>query len=89
MIWKMVIHGKRIEEEESDDTNSVESYPDIASTGYSDLSTVDYNSPPGKLISDSDILSPGPSIPSPSVLALLEKLKRRRIENLFIKKVIE
>ena len=70
MIRNMVIPGERIadegESEDTDSTDSVESYPDIASTGYSDISNVDYNSRPVILTSDSDILSPGPSIPSPT-----------------------
>ena len=59
MIREMVIAGERIaeegESEDTDDTDGMESYPDIASTGYSDISTVGYNSPPGILTSDSDI----------------------------------
>ena len=62
MLKKMVIPGERIEEEESevtDDTDSVESYPTIASIGDIDRTV------PGMLTSDSDISSPGMS-PSPS-----------------------
>ena len=58
MIRKMVVEEEEEEEEseDTDDTDSVESYPDIVSTGYSDLSTLDYNSPPGILTSDSDLI---------------------------------
>ena len=75
MFRKMVILGERIaeegESEDTDDADSVESYPDIASTG--DISE------------SSDILSPGTSGIPP---ALMEKLKRRRLEKLFIKNVM-
>ena len=56
MIRKMVIPGERItevESEDSDDTDSVESYPAIVSIGYIDRTA------PGVLKSDSDISSPG------------------------------
>ena len=56
MIRKMVIPGERIaevESEDTDDTDSMESYPDIASIGDIDRTA------PGILTSDSDISSPG------------------------------
>ena len=56
MLKKMVIPGERIAEEESvdtDDTDSVDSNPDIASIGDIDRTA------PGILTSDSDISSPG------------------------------
>ena len=93
MIRKMVIPGERVaeegESEDADDTASVESYPDIASTEYSDLSIVDYNSPPGILTSDSDILSPGtpgPSIPSPAHTRSHGKAKKTKDREPFYKK---
>ena len=56
---KMVIPGERIavgkEPESTDDTDSLESYPDTASIGYPDISSPDI------LSSDSRMSSPGPS----------------------------
>ena len=92
LVAQMVIPGERIEEEEeeeesenTDDTDSVESYHDIASTGYSDLSTVDYNSLPGILTSDSDLLSPDPSIPSPVQSRSCGKSKKTKDREPFYK----
>ena len=65
MIRKMVILGERIaeegESEYTDDTDSVESYPDIASIGDIDRTA------PCVLTTDSDISSPG--IVSPGILS--------------------
>ena len=77
MLKKMIIPGERIAEEESEDTDdndSVESYPDIASIG--DIG----RTAPGMLTSDSDISSPGtpgPSIPSPRSHGKAKKTKDR------------
>ena len=86
MLKKMVIPGERIAEEEegSEDTDDT----DTASIG--DIGESSNMLP-------SDISSPGISSPDYGIplhlpiLALMEKLKRRRIENLFIKisKVVE
>ena len=79
MLRKMIIPGERIEDgeyEDTDDADSVESYPDIASIGYIGESS-DISSP------DTPDISPLPV----HTLALMEKLKRGRIENLF--KVME
>ena len=54
---KWLYLGERIAEEDTDDNDSMESYPGTASTEYSDISTVDYNALPP------DIETPGPSIP--------------------------
>ena len=65
MLRKMVIPGERIaevESEDTDDTDSVEPYPDIASIG--DIVESSDISSPGILSSDSGISSSGPSIPS-------------------------
>ena len=66
MLKKMVIPGEWIAEEESEDTHdtdSVESYPDIAYCilHIGELSDI---SSPGILSSDSGITSAGPTIPS-------------------------
>ena len=65
MLKKMVIPGERIaaeESEDTDDTYSVESYPDIAPIG--DIGESSDISSPGILSSDSAISSSGPRIPS-------------------------
>ena len=88
--WTQVIPAERIAEEEVsediDDTNSVESYPDNASIG--DIG----RTAPGILTFGSDTSSPG--TPGPSILAPVHtrsygKAKKRRIENIFINKVME
>ena len=65
MLRKMVIPGERIAEvefEDTDDTDIVEPYPDIASIG--DIGEISGISSPGILPSDSGISSSGPSISS-------------------------
>ena len=64
MLKKMVISGERIAEvepEDTDDTDSMGPYPDIASIG--DIGESSDISSPGILSSDSGISSSGPSIP--------------------------
>ena len=91
MIRKMVIFGKRIEEEgeseDTDDTDRVESWPDIASIGDID------RTPPGVLTSDSDISSPGIlspdsgiSSPSPVHTRSHRKAKETKDRETFYKK---
>ena len=72
MLRKMVIPEERIVEVEYEDTDDT----DTASIG--DINESSDISSPGILPSDFGILS----------LALMEKLKRRRIENLFIKDIV-
>ena len=65
MIKKMIIPGgwiAEVESEETDDTNIVESYHDIASIG--DVGESSDISSPGILSSDPGISPSGPSIPS-------------------------
>ena len=65
MLKKMVIPGERIAEvksEDTDDTDSVEPYPDTAS--IEDIGKSSDISSPGILSSDSSISSSSPSIPS-------------------------
>ena len=81
MLRKMVIPGERIAEEDSedrDDTDSVELYSEIASIGdlVNQLHLLYYH-----LILVYHHLVYHPHLP---IFALMEKLKRRRIENLFI-----
>ena len=82
MLRKMVIPGKRIsEEEESEDTNdtdSMESYPDIAS-----LEDIDRTAP-GMLTSDSDLSSPGMP-PSPARTRSHGKAKKMKDREPFYK----
>ena len=86
MLKKMVIPGERIaevESEDTDDTDIVEPYSDIASIG--DIGESADISSPGilsYLIYHHLVLA----YHHLSILALMEKLKRRRrMENLFIK----
>ena len=75
----MVIPVERIAEEESedtDDTGSVESYPDNASIG--DIGVSSDISSPGILSSESDISSPGASIPSPAHTLSYGKAKQAK-----------
>ena len=72
--------GKVAEEEsgETDDTESVESYPDTASIGDTGRSTTPDISSPGSSILTPDASPPNPNIRPHrlSILALMEKLKR-------------
>ena len=105
MMRKMVIPGERIAEEgeyeDTDDTDSVESYPDIASIGDIDrtahgvlTSDSHISSPgilsPGILSSDSGITSPGtpgtPSMQSPVHTRPHGKAKKAKDRGPFYKK---
>ena len=82
MIRKMVIPGERIAEgksEDTDDTDNVESYPDIASIG-----DIIGRTAPGILKSDSDISSPGMP-PSPVHTRSHEKAKKTKDREPFYK----
>ena len=85
MLKKMVISGERIaevESEDTDDTDSVEYYPDIASVGdigeSSDILS-DISSP------DSGISLHGPSIPSPANTRSSGKAKKKKDREPFYK----
>ena len=85
MLKKMVIPGEMISEEESedtDDTDSVEPYPDITSIG-------DINrTARGMLTSDSDISSPGMP-PSPAHTRFHGEAKKTKDREPFYIKVME
>ena len=75
----MVMPGERIaevESEETDDTDIVEPYPDIASIG--DIGESSDISSPGLLSSDSGISSSGPNMPSSLHTRSYEKARKTK-----------